>query len=146
MRWSAALFCSVIAFTSVLAQQALVPTLQIDWNTVDVGGGESAAEGFTFTGTIGQIDAGGSATMSGGGFEFTGGFWPGVRQVCLADVAPIHPEGGAGDGLVNVQDLLTIINHWNSNHWLYDIAPPGGDGVVNVQDMIAVLNAWGACE
>ena len=26
-----------------------------------------------------------------------------------------------------------------------DIAPPGGDGIVNVDDLLAVINAWGPC-
>ena len=26
-----------------------------------------------------------------------------------------------------------------------DIAPPGGDGLVNVDDLLAVINAWGPC-
>ena len=170
MRVSAALFGVAIAITGVVAQESVVPTLEMDWNTIDVGGGLSEADGYSMAGTIGQSDvaadgAGGGAVMSGGGFEFRSGFWHGVQNVCFGDVAPViggesgagsdgaggGAEGGdgagraVGDGVVNVQDLLAIINHWGTNHFLYDIAPPGGDGTVNVLDMIAVLNAWGAC-
>jgi hypothetical protein len=46
----------------------------IDWHTVD-GGGVMAGTGgdFELSGTVGQPDAG--ATMTGGEFSLTGGFW-----------------------------------------------------------------------
>src|SRR5262249_46626360 len=64
---------------------------------------------------------------------------------CPADIAP-----DGGDGVVNVQDLLKVINSWGNcpvppNPCVADIAPPGGDGVVNVQDLLKVINSWGNC-
>ena len=54
-----------------------------------------------------------------------------------------------GDGVVNVQDLLAVINAWGNcpsppTTCPADIAPSGGDGVVNVQDMLAVIDNWGS--
>jgi len=69
--------------------------------------------------------------------------------LCPADLAPIGPP--AGDGVVNVADLLAVISAWgpcaNPNSCPADIAPPGGGGddVVNVADLLAVIGAWGAC-
>jgi hypothetical protein len=65
---------------------------------------------------------------------------------CPADIAPI-PNG---DGLVNVDDLLAVINAWGvcppGAPCPADIAPPpSGDGTVGVDDLIAVINAWGPC-
>lgn len=64
---------------------------------------------------------------------------------CVADIAPC-----AGDGMVNVGDLLAIINSWGpcpaSLNCPADIAPASGDGVVNVSDLLAVINAWGRCQ
>jgi outer membrane protein assembly factor BamB len=62
--------------------------------------------------------------------------------VCLADIT--------GDGTVNVNDLLAVINGWGRcppppTACPPDISPPGGDGVVNVNDLLAVINAWGPC-
>ena len=151
VKLSAALFCVAIAVTCVVAQDALVPTLEIDWNTIDSGGGESAALGFSLAGTIAQIDAPGGvlpggATMAGGGFEFSAGFWHGVQHHCVADVAPAPPPvGTGGDGLVNAADLLAMLAHYGSADALYDIAPPGGDGIVNVQELLLVIAAWGVC-
>ena len=66
---------------------------------------------------------------------------------CPADIAP-----GNGNGFVNVDDLLAVINSWgacaNPNACPADIAPSGppqGDDAVNVDDLLAVINAWGPC-
>ena len=62
-----------------------------------------------------------------------------VGSLCPADIN--------GDGVVNVDDLLAVINSWGVCPGCpADIAPPrGGDGVVNVDDLLAVINAWGPC-
>lgn len=66
-------------------------------------------------------------------------------QVCLADIAP-----AGGNGVVNVDDLLAIINAWGpcpsgGGSCPADIAPAGGNGTVNVDDLLAVINGWGPC-
>lgn len=54
-----------------------------------------------------------------------------------------------GDGHVNVDDLLAVINSWGNcpNCKLIpcpaDVAPRGGDCVVNVDDLLMVINNWG---
>jgi hypothetical protein len=63
-------------------------------------------------------------------------------QTCHGDIT--------GDGQVNVNDLLAVINAWGPcpappATCPPDIAPPGGDGQVNVNDLLGVINAWGAC-
>ena len=65
---------------------------------------------------------------------------------CPADVAPF-PEG---DGAVDVDDLLVIINGWGDcpsppATCPADVAPPDGDGVVDVDDLLVIINGWGAC-
>ncbi len=64
---------------------------------------------------------------------------------CTADVAP-----AGGNGTVNVDDLLAVINSWGRcpvppTTCPTDIAPAGGNGSVNVDDLLAVINAWGQC-
>jgi len=41
------------------------------------------------------------------------------------------------DGIVDSSDMCKLIDHWQTDNLLYDIAPlPFGDGIVNVQDLI----------
>jgi hypothetical protein len=66
---------------------------------------------------------------------------------CPADIAP-QP---GGDGVVDVDDLLMVINSWgncdNPNDCPADIAPLGAaNGVIDVDDLLAIINAWGACD
>ena len=66
-----------------------------------------------------------------------------IGTPCLPDIAP---EGG--DGQVDVDDLLAIINGWGAckgSPCPPDIAPEGGDGQVDVDDLLAVINGWGEC-
>lgn len=60
----------------------------------------------------------------------------------LADIAP-----GAGDGTVNVVDLLYVISHWGVCNPCYAICPGDttDDCTVNVADLLTVINAWGPC-
>jgi outer membrane protein assembly factor BamB len=67
---------------------------------------------------------------------------------CVADIAPL-PKG---NGAVDVDDLLVVINTWGTcpNCELIvcqaDIAPDGGDCEVNVDDLLEVINGWGLCD
>jgi hypothetical protein len=51
-----------------------------------------------------------------------------------------------GNGAVNVDDLLSVINAWGDCPAQFfckaDVAPTGGNGVVNVDDLLAVINYW----
>ncbi|MCI0629426.1 MAG: hypothetical protein L0Y44_02080 [Phycisphaerales bacterium] len=58
---------------------------------------------------------------------------------CPADIAP-QP---AGDGVVNVNDLLAVIAAWGACAGCQ--ADLNADGVVNVDDLLAVISAWGPC-
>ena len=48
-----------------------------------------------------------------------------------------------GDGIVNINDLLTLIANWNTSSPLGDI---NEDGIVNVHDLLLLIAAWGPCE
>ncbi len=49
-----------------------------------------------------------------------------------------------GDGFVNVQDLLAVIDQWGvcDDECSADF---NGDGTVNITDLLIVLDAWGPC-
>lgn len=54
---------------------------ELNWSTIDGGGGTSSGGPYTLTGTIGQPDA---AYSAGGSYELLGGFWPG-GPLCFVD-------------------------------------------------------------
>jgi hypothetical protein len=73
----------------------------------------------------------------------------------LADVVIVQRNSGIakpgdvdGDGVVNIDDLLTIINGWGACTLKQpcgaDVAPsPGGNGTVNIDDLLLAINNWG---
>lgn len=109
--------------------------LDLDWNTIDGGGGTSSGGSFTLSGTIGQPDAG---TMTGGSFELTGGFWGGVRDgsttptPCLGDLN--------GDDVVDTSDLGILLGAFGSS----DAGDLNDDGITNTTDLGILLGAFGS--
>jgi hypothetical protein len=62
-------------------------------------------------------------------------------NTCLGDIAPV-----GGNGQVNVDDLLKVINSWGPCAGCpADLSPAGGNGLVNVDDLLFVINHWGPC-
>jgi hypothetical protein len=64
------------------------------------------------------------------------------RVFVLTPVPGSNPADVNGDGEVNIDDLLAVINAWGP------CAPPcaadvDGNGVVNIDDLLAVINNWG---
>jgi len=65
---------------------------------------------------------------------------------CPADVAP----ASCGNGIVNVDDLLAVINAWGAcsptGGPCPDLAPqPIPNFAINVDDLLALINSWGSC-
>jgi hypothetical protein len=56
-----------------VASSVSAQSYNIDWHTIDGGGGTSTGGVYSVSGTIGQPDAGGP--MTNGQFSVTGGFW-----------------------------------------------------------------------
>ena len=70
----ALLVAAILGASAALAQTG--GGYDLTWSTIDGGGGCSAGSGYQLTGTLGQPDAG--ATLSGGVYSVSGGFWGGV--------------------------------------------------------------------
>jgi hypothetical protein len=141
MNQSQALACvaSVLAvsLTAAIGQLVAPGGFDLSQSTIDSGGGTSTGGTFSVSGAIAQPDAG--TPMAGGAFNLAGGFFPGVQQLCSADIT--------GNGVVNIEDLLALISVWGPCVGCpADIAPPGGDGVVNIADLLAVISGWGMCQ
>jgi N-acetylneuraminic acid mutarotase len=48
------------------------------------------------------------------------------------------------DGIVDIQDLLILIENWDQNELLVDVAPlPFGDGIIDDQDLKLLMSYWG---
>ena len=66
------------AILACAIRPAVAQSYQVDWYTIDGGGGTSTGGVYSVSGTIGQPDAG---TMSGGVYTIQGGFWGVVAAV-----------------------------------------------------------------
>ena len=109
---------------------------QMDWFTLDGGGGQSSGGAYTIHGTIGQPDA---ATSSGGAYTLQGGFWstfglgptegvPSLRIVLSGtNVTLAWPNPSTGFQLEESPNLVTPI--WTNAN----VAPGivGGEKQVN---------------
>ncbi len=68
-----------------------------------------------------------------------------ARRARQAVVPPLQANGKLGNGVVNIDDLVTVINAMNTKVPRGDLWPESLDGVVTFDDFIAVLNNWGTC-
>ncbi len=118
---------AILGIFNLLNPETTSAQFSIPWFTIDGGGGTSSGGGFTLQGTIGQHDAG--ATMTGGSFSFTGGYWAGAGNdggIILGDVN--------GDGVVNLLDVAPFVNAVTTGTFIPE-ADINGDGVVNLLDI-----------
>ena len=106
----------------------------IDWSTVDGGGGTSTGGVYSVSVTIGQPDAG---TMSGGNYSLAGGFWsllsvmqtPGVPTLKITltstNTALVSwPSPSTGFALQQSTNL-------NSTNWIAVPETASDNGVIN---------------
>jgi hypothetical protein len=68
------LVAAILGASAALAQTG--GGYDLTWTTIDAGGGGSAGGGYQLTGTLGQPDA--EATLGGGVYSLSGGFWGGA--------------------------------------------------------------------
>ncbi|MEM7227704.1 MAG: hypothetical protein AAF432_02710 [Planctomycetota bacterium] len=74
---------------------------------------------------------------------------------CIADCSPINGDGTIGNGVVNIDDVLGVINTFGMcppapESCFCDLAPDNGDGtigngVINIDDLLVVINEFGPC-
>jgi len=72
------------------------------------------------------------------------GTW--VSSMCLTieeyDPNPLVVDFN-GDGIVDIEDLIILIEHWGQDDPMCDIAPrPLGDGIVDVLDLELLMSYW----
>ena len=89
-----------IAGAWLVAATASAQNYNIDWFTIDGGGGTSTGGVFAVSGTIGQPDAG--ATMTGGNYSLTGGFWSVIAAVQTPGEPILTITRNSASGVVTV--------------------------------------------
>jgi hypothetical protein len=114
----------------------------IDWYKISGGGGTSTNGQFSVSGTIGQPDA--SATMNGGNFSVTGGFWSLISVVQTSGAPALNISQSGNTVTVYWQNIsgwtlqqnnnLALPVNWstssgvtasNGTNYLQFISPPG---------------------
>ena len=76
MIFAAMLFVLMLAWTALAqAQSAASGTYDLNWYTIDGGGGSISNGTYTLDGTLGQADA---AKLSSSTYSLVGGFWGGT--------------------------------------------------------------------
>ena len=75
--------------------------------------------------------------------DHAGGANAGSAYIFECPNGPACPADITGNGNVNVDDLLAVINAWGPCPGCP--ADINGSGTVNVDDLLAVINAWGPC-
>jgi len=111
----------IVGFLFLLTSVSGGGQYQIDWYTIDGGGGQSSGGQYVLNGTIGQPDASYSA---GDSYELLGGFWPG-GPLCFVDFEQFStfadywletggylPADLDGNGTVNLYDLKFFVDEW----------------------------------
>jgi hypothetical protein len=64
---------------------------------------------------------------------------------CVGDCSPDNGDGTFGNGAVNVDDLVAVINNFGGVGGPCDVSPPGGNGAINIDDILAVITFFGPC-
>jgi hypothetical protein len=65
------------------------------------------------------------------------------RYVEVYDISPPPVIDFNGDGIVDLKDLLRLIESWDKDDPIVDIAPqPFGDGVVDASDLELLMSYW----
>lgn len=106
-------------------------SFNIDWFTIDGGGGTSTGGVFSVTGTIGQPDAG---HMSGGSYSVDGGFWGIIGAVQI----PGSPTLTVFATVTN-----TVIVSWPASSGSFSLQQNSNLSTVNWSGVTNVVNTVG---
>jgi len=125
--------------TSMLAVLAAAGAAQaqlnIDWYTIDGGGGSSAGGAFSVSGTTGQPDA---ATSAGGTFVCAGGFWGAFAgTACYANC-----DGSTGSPLLTANDFTCFINAYAAASSAANCDQSTGNPLLTANDFTCFINAY----
>jgi hypothetical protein len=117
------LACFILLHSS-FCLRALGQSYSIDWYKIAGGGGTSTGGVYSVSGTIGQPDAG--ASMSGGNYSVTGGFWalvnvvqtPGAPTLYIShsgNTVTVFWQDVSGWNLIQSGNLTTPMASWSAS-------------------------------
>jgi ligand-binding sensor domain-containing protein len=76
-------------------------------------------------------------------FDAQGRIWIGTQDGGLAVLRPQPAIDFNGDGVVDIQDLLRLVESWGQDDPTVDIGPTAfGDGVVDAEDLKVLMGSW----
>jgi hypothetical protein len=116
-----------------------VPAIDFNWYTIDGGGTMHAMGGvFEMGFTVGQPDPG---VLTGGDFELSGGFWPGVvpNAFCYANC-----DNSTALPILNVNDYVCFQNRFAAGDSDANCDQSTTPPVLNVNDFLCFVNAYAA--
>lgn len=103
----------IFAVIMLLPASLLAQSYSIDWYKISGGGGTSTNGQFSVVGTIGQPDA--SATMTGGNYSVTGGFWSLISVVQTAGAPMLNISQSGNTVTIYWQDVSGWTLQQNNN-------------------------------
>ena len=125
----------------LLLASASFAQLEIDWYTIDGGGGMNSVGGnLELSGTIGQPDAGPNTPMTGGNLELVGGFW----TVPIGCACPGDLDGDGGKNGRDIQQFVGCLIAGGSCSCA-DVDGIGGVDFGDVSVLVSDLLAGDTC-
>ncbi len=80
----------ILVVSAVLVVNAMGGGFQVNWFSIDGGGGASSGGDYAIGGNVGQVDAG---TLTGGDYTVSGGIWAGSVNTGYAIYLPSIRKG-----------------------------------------------------
>lgn len=77
------------------------------------------------------------------------GIYQGDGSTCETICPPICQGDIDGDGSVDIDDLLVVVNHWGGCPYPCPLPCPGDiipNCWVNIDDLLMIVNTWGQCQ
>src|SRR4051812_29512766 len=109
----------LLSLVLLIPVAGLAQSYSVSWYKIAGGGGTSTNGQFAVSGTIGQPDAG--ATMAGGNYSVTGGFWSLISLVQTAGAPTLYMSQSGNTAVVYWQDVSGWSLQQNNN-----LAVPAG--------------------
>ena len=126
-----------VAAGALAAGQAQAQILDLSWRTVDGGGGQSSAEGYTLEYTIAQFDAG---VLGGFDYEVIGGYQGGTLETsCYGNC-----DGSTIAPVLNVNDFICFQQRFAAGSALANCDGSTTQPVLNVNDFICFQQKFAA--
>ena len=131
MRYTTLMFAAAASVPSVPAAQ-----IDINWHTIDCGGGSTSNGTLVILGTIGQFD---TSSLSLGTLTIAGGFWSIPSAACYANC-----DGSTIAPILNANDFQCFLNAFAASQSYANCDGSTIAPVLNANDFQCFLNQFAA--